>query len=328
MSLRKLFLLIVLTTKAMAGQSQSGAGKTYIHQEPASFKSQLLQTLMAVLGKKKTLEKNFIRNKFSSVAAPIPNGLKTEYALQVNEVNQRKVWTLHPRHRPSRRVILYIHGGGYISNLTNYDWDLIKALLIKTNCTIVVPDYPLSPASNYQDAYDYFDKLYLNLLADTSPDDLIFLGNSAGGGIALGLAQKLRNDKKLQPSQIILNSPWLDITMSNPEIGQIDKKDKLLGIKGLLMAGKAYAAGLNATDYRVSPIYGDFSGLGKISMFIGTHDVFLADARRLKQKLEKEDIPINYFEYPKMFHVWMAVTSLKESKHAINQITMLINSQD
>lgn len=328
MNLRKLIILIVLTTKAMAGQSQPGNSKTYIHPEPASFKSQLLQTLMVVLGRKKTLEKNLTRNTFPSVAAPIPNSLQTEYGLQASEVNQRKVWTFRPQHRPSRRVILYIHGGGYISNLTKYDWDLIRALLIKTNCTIVVPDYPLAPASNYQDVYDYFDKLYLNLLADTSPDDIIFLGNSAGGGIALGLAQKLRNDKKSQPSQIILNSPWLDITMSNPEISQIDKKDRLLGIKGLEMAGKAYAAGLNATDYRVSPIYGDLSSLGKISIFIGTHDVFLADARRLKLKLENKNIPVNYFEYPKMFHVWMAVTSLKESKHAINQITMLINSQD
>src|SRR5690606_36216002 len=106
MSLRKLFLLILLATKAMAGQSQSVTGKTYIHQEPASFKSQLLQTLMVVLGKKKTLEKNLTRNKYTSVAATIPYRLQTEFALQASEVNQRKVWTFRPQHRASRQMIL------------------------------------------------------------------------------------------------------------------------------------------------------------------------------------------------------------------------------
>lgn len=125
------------------------------------------------------------------------------------------------------------------------------------------------------------------------------MGNSAGSGIALGFAQKLRNENKPLPSQIILNSPWLDITMSNPNITETDKKDKRQSIKGLKMAGQAYAAGLDARDYRVSPLYGDFSGLGKISLFIGTHDLFLADSRKLKQKMKEQNIPINYFEYPK-----------------------------
>lgn len=116
--------------------------------------------------------------------------------------------------------------------------------------------------------------------------------------------------------------------MSNPDIAEIERKDKLLGIKGLKMAGELYAAGTHPTDYRLSPVYGDFSGLGKISLFIGTHDLFLADSRKLKQKMEEQHIGINYFEYPKMFHVWMAFTNLKESHHAITQIATLVNSKN
>ncbi len=154
------------------------------------------------------------------------------------------------------------------------------------------------------------------------------MGNSCGGGIALGFAQKLRNENKPQPSQIILNSPWLDITLSNMDIIELDKKDKLLGIKGLKMAGALYAAGINPIDYKVSPIFGDFSGLGKISIFIGTHDLFFADAQKLKKKLEQQQIAVNYFEYPKMFHLWMALTNMKESQHAIRQLAKLINTKD
>lgn len=325
---RFLLILILLITKTMTGQSQTDSSITYIHNYRPSFKSQFLQTLMAVLRKKNTIEKNITANKFSSKAAKLPKVLQMNFTTQVREVNQRKVWIFKPRHHNSQKVILYIHGGGYISNLTKYDWSFIQELLVKTNCSIVVADYPLAPTSNYKDVYDYFDKLYQNLLSETSSRDIILMGNSAGGGIALGFAQKLRNESNPQPSQIILISPWLDITMSNPEIIEIDKKDKLLGIKGLKMAGQAYAAELDARDYRVSPIYGDFSSLGQISVFIGTHDLFLADSRKLIHKMKEQKIPINYFEYPKMFHVWVAVTNLNESLHAIGRIATLVNPKN
>lgn len=310
----------------MRGKSQTDTAVTYIHDQPASFQSQLLQKLMAILGKKHAMEKAFNTNKFSSNPAQLPRSWQSFFTTGVGEVNQRKVWTFKPKQTNPSQVILYIHGGGYISNLTKYDWLFVRELLVKTNCTVVVPDYPLVPHSNYKHVYEFFDKLYTGLVADTPPEKIIFMGNSAGGGIALGFAQQLRDEKRSPPSRIILNSPWLDITMSNPGIIDIDKKDKLLGIPGLKMAGQAYANGLDARDSRVSPIYGDCSGLGEISLFIGTHDIFLADARKFKKKMEEQDNPINYFEYPKMFHLWVALTSLKESKHAIHQMATLIKA--
>jgi len=312
----------------MKGQSQSDTSITYIHNKPASFKSQFLQTLMTIVGKKHGIEKNMNTHKFSSEAQEPPKSLLNNFSVQVDEINRRKVWTFKHIGNASQKVILYIHGGGYISNLTKYDWKFIQALLIETRSTIVVPDYPLAPGSNYRDVYEYYDTLYNKLLSQSSHQNIIFMGNSAGGGFALGFAQKLRNENKSQPSQLILNSPWLDITMSNPDIMEIDKKDKLLGIKGLKMAGQAYAAELDPKDYKVSPIYGDFSDLGQISIFIGTHDMFLADSRKLKEMMKKQNTPINYFEYPKMFHVWVAVTNLKESQHAINQIAALVNPKN
>ncbi len=297
----------------------------YIHQRPASFKSQFLQTLMAILGKKKGLEKAMTRKQFASEPAIIPEKLRTDFMIEEIDVWQRRAWIVTPKLGRINKVILYIHGGGYISNLTKYDWDFVTELAAKTNSKILVADYPLAPVSNYKDVYAYFDELYRDVLTRIAKDDVIFLGNSAGGGIALGFTQKLRDENQPLPSKIILNSPWLDITMTNPEIASIDNKDKLLGIEGLRMTGKAYAAGLNDKDPMVSPIYGDLSDLPPINLFIGTHDLFLPDARKLKQALRTQNIPMNYFEYPKMFHVWMAVTSLEESQHAIDQMAELIS---
>lgn len=312
----------------MIGQSQTATSVTYVHSSSPSFKSQLLQSLTTVVGKKKDIEKRIKSNRYPSEPTEPTSDLISDFNTEIRNINKRKVWTFTPKQSSSSKVILYIHGGGYISNLTKYDWDLVHELLEKTNCSIIVPDYPLAPFSNYKDVYAYFKELYNAILNETPSENIIFMGNSCGGGIALGFAQKLRNENKPQPSQIILNSPWLDITLSNMDIIELDKKDKLLGIKGLKMAGALYAAGINPIDYKVSPIFGDFSGLGKISIFIGTHDLLFADAQKLKKKLEQQQIAVNYFEYPKMFHLWMALTNMKESQHAIRQLAKLINTKD
>jgi len=313
-----------IITASMRGLSHPDISETYIHPHPPSFKSKVLKILLTVIGKKKEIERNFKTKKFSSEAAPLPEHLKKGFPIDVQEVDKRRVWILNEQNR-FQNLIIYIHGGGYVSNITKYDWNLIGELLRKTGSIIVVPDYPLAPTSNYQDVYQYFDMLYSSLLSKYPQQNIVFMGNSAGGGIALGFAQKLRNEKRRQPSQIILISPWLDLTLSHPDILRIDKKDRSLGIEGLTLAAQAYRANLPITDYKVSPIYGGFSELGKISLFIGTHDIFLPDARKFKEKMEVQNIAINYFEYPAMFHVWIAVTDLKESRHAIKQISDLIN---
>lgn len=168
------------------------------------------------------------------------------------------------------------------------------------------------------------EEVYSNLLTQHKASDISFMGDSAGGGLCLAFAQQLRDEQKPQPQHIILLSPWLDVTMSHPNLVEVDKKDKMLGIEGLQLSGRLYAGGTDTKDYHISPIYGDFKGLGQLSVFIGTHDLFIMDCRKLKQQLDNAGIPLNYFEYPKMFHVWMAVTGLKESKAAVAQMSRLV----
>ena len=115
--------------------------------------------------------------------------------------------------------------------------------------------------------------------------------------------------------------------MCNPDVQLVDKQDKMLGIKGLQLSGAAYAGPLDAQDYRVSPIYGSMEGLGKISLFIGTHDLLIGDCRKFKAQMEAAKLPFNYFEYPKMFHGWMVVPNLKESKHVLAQIAAQIKDE-
>jgi epsilon-lactone hydrolase len=141
----------------------------------------------------------------------------------------------------------------------------------------------------------------------------------------MAAGEKMQVEQVQQPGQIIMLSPWLDLTLTNPDISKIDPLDSFLGIEGLQKAGRAYAGTADLGHYLPSPINGPLDGLGKISLFIGTNEIFLADARKLKALAEAKGIDINYYEYPDMFHVWMFL-NFPESKKARQQIFDLVRS--
>ncbi|MCK7488338.1 MAG: alpha/beta hydrolase [Bacillus subtilis] len=152
---------------------------------------------------------------------------------------------------------------------------------------MVVPDYPLHLLPHTGEAYDFVGDLYAGLTTDYPTKRIVFMGDSAGGGLAMGFAQQLRNEKKRQPDQLIVFSPWFDVSMTDTRIGIIDKEDKLLSIKGLKSAGQKYSGDLDLKDYRVSPLYGSFSGLCRLSIFTGTNDILNADAQKCRQLMTR-----------------------------------------
>jgi acetyl esterase/lipase len=310
----------------MKGQTKMDSSITYVHSEKASFKSKMMQKVFPLFGVKKGRKviKKAKQITSTEVPTPVPKSMLKKYDVHESIVDNRKVWTIEPKENASDKVVLYLHGGVYLFTIKKYHWKFAEELLLRTNATIVIPDYPLAPNSHGEDAIDFISQVYQELLLKYSTENIVLIGDSSGGGLALGYAMTLRNENKPQPSQIILLSPWLDVTMSNEYILDIDKKDKILGIEPLQIAGKVYAGQLDLKDYRVSPIYGDFSELGRISVFIGTHDLFVADCRKLKRLTETSNISINYFEYPKMFHGWFMLKNMKEAIVAKSQISSLI----
>ncbi|GAA0564655.1 hypothetical protein GCM10009415_53950 [Chitinophaga japonensis] len=165
--------------------------------------------------------------------------------------------------------------------------------------------------------------LYEQLTQIVPPANLTLMGDSAGGGFALALAQKLWHEGLPQPGRIILLSPWLDITLSNPGIKEINKIDPFLGIAGLQEAGRIYAGEMDPSGYLLSPINGILEGLGKISVFTGSRDILVADARKLRQLAASKGIEIDYYEYKEMFHAWMLL-NFPESQKAKQQIIDLL----
>ena len=136
-------------------------------------------------------------------------------------------------------------------------------------------------------------------------ENFILMGDSAGGGIALALAQEAGRENLNQPNKLILISPWLDVTMKNPKIEIVQKNDKMLNKKVLTIAGVAYSGGKDMDKYLVSPINGPLDKLEDVIIYTGTYDILNPDTHLLQEKAKKEGIDIQIKEYEQAPHIWI-----------------------
>ena len=300
-------------------------GIIYRHSEKPSAKARLLQKAMVMTRRREKIEKRFRSGKFLHKPEKIPRAVRRAIEIRESNVAKQKLYTFTPNSAEPARTILYFHGGAYVRNFTKYHWELIAAIATATASRVIAPDYPLAPDYQSDEMYSYLADLqpYLETLENSGP--ITIMGDSAGGGLALAYSQWLAVRQCQVINQIILLSPWLDLSMSNPAIYGVTQRDKMLSVRGLLMAGSSYANELPLQDYRVSPLFGDYGNLPPISLFIGTNDLFWPDCVKLRDLCLKKAQPVNYFEYPSMFHVWMSVVNLPESKAAIKQVAALVS---
>lgn len=292
----------------------------YHHTKPASAQAKLIQSVMRWTGMQKKTERRMLFNLFKKDPAIPSRSLRRIFLLKESELLGRRVWTISPPAHRSDAVILFLHGGAYMASINKQHWNFIGQLIHKTQAVHVVPDYPLAPEASCEETYRFMDHLYATMLADFPDRRIIFAGDSAGGGLALGFMQHLRNTNRKVPEQAILFSPWMDLTMSNPDLETFAAEDNILSINGLKSAAVKYAGDTDLRDFRISPMYGSFSGLCRISVFTGKRDLLHADALQFKQLMEHQQISIAWFEYPEMFHDWVIITSLKESRDVIEKV--------
>lgn len=222
----------------------------------------------------------------------------------------------------NHKKIFYLHGGSYIENPLIFHIKFLDDLANESNLEIILPIYPKAPKYNYTIGYEKVFGLYNFLFNDKNK--VIIMGDSAGGGFSLGLSMMLKENNKTKPTDIILLSPWLDITMKNDDIKKYEKKDPFLSKKALIKAGLLWSGNSDPNHYLLSPINGCFKGIGKITLFVGTHEILLPDIRKFKNILDNNSISYNYFEYKKMNHVF-PLHPIPEAKDAKKQILDIIN---
>ena len=140
------------------------------------------------------------------------------------------------------------------------------------------------------------------------------------------LIKRLIYSKSLcvQVALVIGFSPCVDMTLSNPEIPELQKKDVILAVPGGKEAAKKWIGDSNPKSPTLSPLYGNLSGLPPMRIFIGTSDILLPDNRLFKEKMQEVDGDVQLYEYAGGFHVFVCIPTLPESEDAYGKVKQAI----
>lgn len=249
--------------------------------------------------------------------ATLTEQIQNDCEIETEEYSDKKVYVVTPKEGDkSDKKILFFHGGSYIAEMTEKHWEFIEKIVKDTGMTAIIPDYPLTPRYNYEDVFNMVEPLYKEIVEKVGGDNLIIMGDSAGGGISLGLLEKIGEDVEV-PSKTILISPWLDVTMSNEKIQEKQQYDKDLSIDMLKLAGDIYAKQVQSKNYLVSPIYGDVSKLKNVTILTGTYDILNPDVYVLEEKVKNAGENVEVKTYDKAGHDWIIVEN--SSKELVTQ---------
>lgn len=221
--------------------------------------------------------------------------------VRTREVAGMTVWTARPRRTPPRVRVLYLHGGGYVHPLTPDYWRLVRAL-VGTPAEVVLPAYPLAPGATV----DAVLPALLEVARVTAGRDelpLVVMGDSAGGALTLEVGRLLDHPG---PALGVAISPWLDATLADPEVADLEASDPMLAESGLRAAGRAWAGHRSPLDPLVSPLEGPLDGLPPVHLLIGDRDILRPAVDDLADRARADDtVELHVHEVRAMFHVWV-----------------------
>lgn len=266
----------------------------------------------------------------NEVPVEVPSEIRKEISVSETEMGNMQTFIMDGD-TSDQNIVIFIHGGAYVGQMDKRNWEFCKRIAQGARADIIVPIYPLAPVHTATEAYKDMTAFYRQIRTQYKNARITMIGSSAGGGLATGFCESLYGKKLKQPDHLILLSPWMDITMTNPAISEYEDQDPKLAVKGLIVMGKLWAGDLKRTDYRVSPIYGSkkqIKNLKNVTVFIGTREIFYPDVTSFANKLEKYGNLEHLHIGEGMFHVWPLETGFREADEADQEIMDIIDEKE
>lgn len=248
-----------------------------------------------------------------------PPRFSSRFELRKHQVHGFPVYEVSPREQSDSRRILYLHGGAYCFEITRYHWLLIGEMAERLGMRVTVPIYPIAPEYDFHAMFGMVMQLYRCMLAETPAQDIVFMGDSAGGNMAVVMTMMAAQEGLALPGCHVLISPGVDMTLRNDEVRRMAPQDPWLDIPGGLEAIRLYAPGIDRADWRISPLYGDLSVLPRTLLLTGTRDMLTPDNVIFAQKARAAGVEIDLVVAQDMFHVWPLV-DMPEGRRARDRI--------
>ncbi|MBC7788613.1 MAG: alpha/beta hydrolase [Anaerolineae bacterium] len=236
----------------------------------------------------------------------------------------RGEWLARPRYKTG--VLLYIHGGGYVSCSAATHRSITTSLARRIGCRVFSADYRTAPEAPFPSALDDVVATYHWLLAHEMPGTRIAIaGESAGGGLVLALAQLIRDAALPAPACLVALSPWTDLAGTGPSIRANDGRCAMFRPENMPAFASVYLNGAPADDPRASPLYGDLGRLPPVLLQVSSSELLLDDARRVHDGITAAGGSSHLTIYEDVVHGWQLLTPfVPEARAAVREVAQFV----
>ena len=239
-----------------------------------------------------------------------------------DEINGLYAEWLTPKDSMDGKLLLYLHGGAYVVGGCDMYRQMVSHMARAGRIQALLPEYRLSPEHKYPAAIDDAVGIYRTLLQQgIKPESIIFVGDSAGGGLAVATLLALSDAGDLLPAAAVLLSPFLDVSGSGESMQSRAMQDPWFHAEDISTIADYYCAAEQRREPLVSPVFADVGGLPPLYIQVGDDEILLSDSERIAQKIKVAGGEVELEVWPEMWHVFqMFIGKMPESGRAIRKI--------
>ncbi|MEX0407141.1 alpha/beta hydrolase [Aquibium sp. LZ166] len=254
-----------------------------------------------------------------------PASVARRVAITRREIDGHPVYDVVPGQRSASHIV-YFHGGAYCFEITSYHWKLIADVAERTGARVTVPIYPLAPEHDFHDMFRMAMATYRSVLGQTRASDVVFMGDSAGGNMAVVLTMMAAEKRLPLPGCHVLISPGLDMAATEA-MTEAACRDPWLDVPGGEEAIRIYCAGIDVKDWRISPRYGDLSVLPKTLIFTSTRDLLCSGTMGFAEAALEAGVDVELVVEEGMYHVWPLIETI-EARRAKDRIVEFLRKHE
>jgi monoterpene epsilon-lactone hydrolase len=295
-----------------------------------SLKSRFWRTVLRKTLKDRKLsiaEHRAMGVKNSKMLGGVSKNIKIE---KINIDGVQAEWLVpSPSGARNGKVILYLHGGGYVTGSIESHRMLCGLLAAHTDAQVLIPEYRLAPEHPFPAALDDSLKVFHWLLAQGyAPENIILAGDSAGGGLSVATTLALKDKSGSLPAAVVCLSPWTDLALTGLSHTTKAKAEAILTKDVLREWAFCYTDESNLTNLLVSPVHGDFHGFPPLLIQVGSEEILLDDSILLAEKARSAGVAVTLKIWDGMWHVWQALGDLiPENKKTFEEIGQFVQGQ-
>lgn len=227
------------------------------------------------------------------------------------------------------KVILYVHGGGYVMGSAGSHRDMTGRLSQAAGARVLSLNYRLAPEHPFPAPVDDSVAAYRWLLGQgIQASNIAIAGDSAGGGLAFAALIAIRDAGEPVPAAGIGISPWVDMEGTGESMTTRAAVDPVVQKEGLLGMANLYLGGADPKNPLAAPLHANLAGLPPLLIQVGDAETLLDDATRITERARKADVDVTLKIWDEMPHVWhLFAPILPEGQRAIEEIGAFFKEQ-